>query len=93
MASLTASLPEQCRWWREAQEGAEIDAHGIPYAAAPSGPPSYGFRGVLSLLMSDNAAFTLRRADDLLQPEASAKAGARSYALVAADLFGKARTW
>ncbi|EMS64211.1 Ubiquitin carboxyl-terminal hydrolase 8 [Triticum urartu] len=43
--------------------------------------------------MSDNAAFTLRRADDLLQPEASAKAGARSYALVAADLFGKARTW
>ncbi|KAM3271605.1 hypothetical protein ACQJBY_042043 [Aegilops geniculata] len=83
----------QHRWWREAQEGAEIDAHGIPYAAAPSGGPSYGFRGVLSLLMSDNAAFTLRRADDLLQPEASAKAGARSYALVAADLFGKARTW
>ncbi|KAM3253741.1 hypothetical protein ACQJBY_047685 [Aegilops geniculata] len=43
--------------------------------------------------MSDNAAFTLRRADDLLQPDSSAKAGARSYALVAADLFGKARTW
>jgi ubiquitin carboxyl-terminal hydrolase 4/11/15 len=50
---------------------------------------------VLSLIMSDyTAAFTLRKADDLaLQPDASAKAGARSYALLAADLFEKARTW
>ncbi|KAG8049310.1 hypothetical protein GUJ93_ZPchr0009g1772 [Zizania palustris] len=76
------------RWWREAQDGARIDAQGVPYAAAPSGPTSYGMK-VLSLFISDQA-FTLRRADDLLlQPDASG----RSYALVAADLFARARDW
>jgi ubiquitin carboxyl-terminal hydrolase 4/11/15 len=50
---------------------------------------------VLSLIMNDyTAAFTLRKADDLaVPPDAPAKAGARSYALVAADLFDKARAW
>ncbi|KQJ85733.1 ubiquitin carboxyl-terminal hydrolase 8 [Brachypodium distachyon] len=97
------------RWWREAQEGAGIDAHGVPYAAAPAGPTSYGMK-VLSLLMSDHTAFTLRRADGLAAPQpqqpaqgaaaakgglgvAGGSGGARSYALVAADLFGKARAW
>ncbi|KAL5224855.1 hypothetical protein ABZP36_011494 [Zizania latifolia] len=76
------------RWWREAQEGAGIDAQGVPYAAAPSGPTSYGMK-VLSMFISDQA-LTLRRADDLLaQPGASG----RSYALVAADLFARARDW
>ncbi|KAL5205334.1 hypothetical protein ABZP36_033543 [Zizania latifolia] len=76
------------RWWREAQGGAGIDAQGVPYAAAPSGPTSYGMK-VLSMFISDQA-FTLRRADDLLlQPDASG----RSYALVAADLFARARDW
>ncbi|KAF0911260.1 hypothetical protein E2562_008019 [Oryza meyeriana var. granulata] len=81
------------RWWREAQEGAGIEAAGVPYAAAPSGPTSYGMK-VLSMFISDQV-FTLRRADDLLQPDAAAASAssARSYALVAADLFAKARTW
>ena len=90
----------QRRWWREAQEGAGIDAHGVPYAAAPAsgGSPAFPYMKVLSsLIMSDYAAaFTLRKADDL-QPDAApapaAKARARSYALVAADLFDKARAW
>jgi ubiquitin carboxyl-terminal hydrolase 4/11/15 len=54
---------------------------------------------VLSIFLSDQA-YTLRRADDLLKqqdrqqqaPDASSAAG-RSYALVAADLFTKARDW
>jgi ubiquitin carboxyl-terminal hydrolase 4/11/15 len=85
----------QCRWWKEAQDGAGIDAHGVPYASTPAGgPTSYGMK-VLSLIMNDyTAAFTLRKADDLaVLPDAPAKAGARSYALVAADLFDKARAW
>nr|ABA99902.2 Ubiquitin carboxyl-terminal hydrolase family protein, expressed [Oryza sativa Japonica Group] len=83
------------RWWREAQEGGGIEAAGVPYAAAPSGPTSYGIgMKVLSMFISDQA-FTLRRADDLLQPDASASnaASSRTYALVAADLFSKARAW
>jgi ubiquitin carboxyl-terminal hydrolase 4/11/15 len=67
----------------------------VPYAAAPSGPTSYGIgMKVLSMFISDQA-FTLRRADDLLQPDASASnaASSRTYALVAADLFSKARAW
>ncbi|KAL6847146.1 hypothetical protein ACP4OV_022999 [Aristida adscensionis] len=87
------------RWWREAQEGAAIEAPGVPYAAAPAGPTSYGMK-VLSMFISDQA-FTLRRADDLLAraPDAAAAAAAaaapagRSYALLAADLFSKARDW
>ncbi|KAG8089388.1 hypothetical protein GUJ93_ZPchr0011g28407 [Zizania palustris] len=72
-----------CRWWREAQDGARIDAQGVPYVAAPSGPTSYGMK-VPSLLISD-LAFTLRRANDLLlQPDASD----RSYALVGLDKWG-----
>jgi ubiquitin carboxyl-terminal hydrolase 4/11/15 len=59
---------------------------------------------VLSIFLSDQA-YTLRRADDLLKqqdrqqqaPDASSAAAAaaagRSYALVAADLFTKARDW
>ena len=87
----------QRRWWREAQEGAGIDAHGVPYAAAPAssgGGPAFPYMKVLSsLIMSDYAAaFTLRKADDL-DPAPAAKARARSYALVAADLFDKARAW
>ncbi|KAM0825955.1 hypothetical protein ACQ4PT_069206 [Festuca glaucescens] len=85
----------QHRWWKEAQEGAGIDAQGVPYASTPAGgPTSYGMK-VLSLIMNDyTAAFTLRKADDLaIQPEAPGKAGVRSYALVAADLFEKARIW
>lgn len=86
----------QHRWWKEAQEGgAGIEAHGVPYAAAPAAPASYSMK-VFSLILSDyTAAFTLRRADDLaLQPpDAPARPGARSYALVAADLFEKARAW
>uniref|UniRef100_A0A0E0MPQ3 Ubiquitin carboxyl-terminal hydrolase n=1 Tax=Oryza punctata TaxID=4537 RepID=A0A0E0MPQ3_ORYPU len=83
------------RWWREAQEAGGIEAAGVPYAAAPSGPTSYGIgMKVLSMFISDQA-FTLRRADDLLQPDASASnaASSRTYALVAADLFSKARAW
>ncbi|CAM0948743.1 unnamed protein product [Alopecurus aequalis] len=87
----------QHRWWREAQEGAGIDAHGVPYAAAPASGPTFSYMKVLSsLILSDYAAaFTLRKADDLaLRPDAApAKPGARSYALVAADLFHKARAW
>ncbi|CAN6335128.1 unnamed protein product [Urochloa humidicola] len=84
------------RWWKEAQEGAAIDAAGLPYAAVPAGPSSYGMR-VLSIFISDQT-YTLRRADELLdqqqQPTAEANANAgRSYALVAADLFTKARDW
>jgi ubiquitin carboxyl-terminal hydrolase 15 len=46
---------------------------------------------MLSMFISDQA-FVLRRADELLQqpPDASP---ARSYALVADDLFKKARQW
>uniref|UniRef100_J3NF45 Ubiquitin carboxyl-terminal hydrolase n=2 Tax=Oryza brachyantha TaxID=4533 RepID=J3NF45_ORYBR len=51
---------------------------------------------VLSMFISDQA-FTLRRADDLVQPhDASAPAApssSRAYALVAADLFARARAW
>ncbi|XP_062202626.1 ubiquitin carboxyl-terminal hydrolase 8-like isoform X2 [Phragmites australis] len=81
------------RWWREAQEGAAIEAPGVPYAAAPAGPTSYGMK-VFSMFNSDQA-FTLRRADDLLllAPDASVASAGRSYALVAADLFTKAREW
>ncbi|CAD6266820.1 unnamed protein product [Miscanthus lutarioriparius] len=77
------------RWWKEAQEGSAIDAPGLPYAAAPAGPTSYGMR-VLSMFLSDQT-YTLRRADELL--EQTAAASARSYALLPADLFAKARDW
>lgn len=62
---------------------------GLPYAAAPAGPTSYGMR-VLSMFLSDQT-YTLRRADELLQQTASF--AARSYALLPADLFSKAREW
>lgn len=76
------------RWWKEAQEGAAIDAVGVPYTATPAG--SYGMK-VFSMFISDQA-FTLRRADDLLQQPPDASPG-RNYALVAGDLFNKARQW
>ncbi|RCV19482.1 hypothetical protein SETIT_3G388400v2 [Setaria italica] len=87
------------RWWKEAQEGAAIEAAGLPYAAAPAGPSSYGMR-VLSIFISDQT-YTLRRADDPLnqdqqqerQQQAPDASAGRSYALVAADLFTKARDW
>ncbi|KAG8075783.1 hypothetical protein GUJ93_ZPchr0006g41714 [Zizania palustris] len=34
----------ECRWWREAQDNAGIDAQGVPHAAVPSGPSSYGMK-------------------------------------------------
>ncbi|WVZ91328.1 hypothetical protein U9M48_037516 [Paspalum notatum var. saurae] len=77
------------RWWSQAQEGLAIDARGMPYVASPAGPTSYGMR-VLSMFVSDQT-YTLRRADDLLDLPASASA--RSYALLAADLFTRARDW
>lgn len=79
------------RWWKEAQEGAAIDAPGLPYAAAPAGPTSYGMR-VLSIFLSDQT-YILRRADELLEQQTAATATARSYALLPADLFAKARDW
>jgi ubiquitin carboxyl-terminal hydrolase 15 len=79
------------RWWKEAQDGAAIEAAGLPYAAAPAGPTSYGMR-VLSIFVSDQA-YTLRRADDLLHQQAPGASQGRSYALLAADLFTKARDW
>ncbi|TVU48975.1 hypothetical protein EJB05_00264 [Eragrostis curvula] len=78
------------RWWKDAQEGAAIEAAGVPYAATPAGPTSYSMK-VLSMFMSDQA-FTLRRADELLKQPTDASTG-RSYALVPADLFTKAREW
>jgi ubiquitin carboxyl-terminal hydrolase 15 len=45
---------------------------------------------VLSMFLSDQT-YTLRRADELLQQTASF--AARSYALLPADLFSKAREW
>ncbi|KAG0521815.1 hypothetical protein BDA96_08G194100 [Sorghum bicolor] len=77
------------RWWKEAQEGSAIEAPGLPYTATPAGPASYGMR-VLSMFLSDQT-YTLRRADELLEQTASASA--RSYALLPADLFAKARDW
>ncbi|ONM32780.1 Ubiquitin carboxyl-terminal hydrolase 8 [Zea mays] len=77
------------RWWKEAQQGLAINVPGLPYAAAPAGPTSYGMR-VLSMFLSDQT-YTLRRADELLQQTASF--AARSYALLPADLFSKAREW
>ena len=77
------------RWWKEAQEGAAIDAAGLPYAAAPAGPTSYGMR-MLSIFISDQA-YTLRRVDDLLNQQAPD--ASHSHALLAADLFTKARDW
>ncbi|KAL6623381.1 hypothetical protein ACP70R_033260 [Stipagrostis hirtigluma subsp. patula] len=79
------------RWWREAQEGAAIEAPGVPYAAVSAGPTSYGMK-VLSMFISDQA-FTLRRADDLLAQPPDASPAGRSYALLAADLFARARDW
>ncbi|KAL5672194.1 hypothetical protein ACJX0J_016500, partial [Zea mays] len=76
-------------WWKEAQQGLAINVPGLPYAAAPAGPTSYGMR-VLSMFLSDQT-YTLRRADELLQQTASF--AARSYALLPADLFSKAREW
>ncbi|KAK3140274.1 hypothetical protein QOZ80_5AG0398500 [Eleusine coracana subsp. coracana] len=70
------------RWWKEAQDGAVIEAAGVPYNASHAGPTSYGMK-MLSMFMSDQA-FTLRRADDLLQQPPDASPG-RSYALVPGD--------
>jgi ubiquitin carboxyl-terminal hydrolase 4/11/15 len=44
---------------------------------------------VLSMFLSDQT-YTLRRADELLE---QTTASARSYALLPADFFAKARDW
>ncbi|KAG8057160.1 hypothetical protein GUJ93_ZPchr0002g24821 [Zizania palustris] len=45
----------ECKWWRGARDGAGIDAQGVPYAAVPSGPSSYGMK-MLSMFISDQEA-------------------------------------